>query len=78
MINLINTPLSNQMSRKRENSILRSIGLLPNQLCKMNISEGLCYAFSAILATSAVGVPTAVMVCREISKVVFEGKVVLY
>lgn len=40
VINLINTPLSNQTSRKRENSILRSIGLTPEQLCKMNICEG--------------------------------------
>ena len=27
VVNLINTTLSNQMSRKRENSILRSVGL---------------------------------------------------
>ena len=41
VINLINTTLSNQMARKRENSILRSIGLTQKQLCKMNICEGL-------------------------------------
>ena len=33
---------SNQMSRKRENSILRSVGLTGKQLCRMNIYEGLC------------------------------------
>ncbi len=33
---------SNQMSRKRENSILRSVGLTGKQLCRMNICEGLC------------------------------------
>ena len=78
VINLINTPLSNQTSRKRENSILRSIGLTPEQLCKMNICEGLCYAFSATSSTLAVGLPIAVVVCREISKVVFAGKIVPY
>ena len=31
-VNLINTTLSNQMSRKRENSILRSVGLTRKQL----------------------------------------------
>ena len=50
VINLINTTLSNQMSRKQENSVLRSIGLTQKQLCKMNICEGLCYAFFATLA----------------------------
>ena len=47
VINLINTTLSNQMSRKQENSVLRSIGLTQKQLCKMNICEGLCYAHFA-------------------------------
>ena len=32
VVNLINTTLSNQMSRKRENSILRSVGLTRKQL----------------------------------------------
>ena len=36
--------LSNQIARKQENSILRSIGLTQKQLCKMNICEGLFYA----------------------------------
>ena len=40
VINLINTTLSNQIARKQENSILRSIGLTQKQLCKMNICEG--------------------------------------
>ena len=35
VINLINTTLSNQIARKQENSILRSIGLTQKQLCKM-------------------------------------------
>lgn len=78
VINLINTTLSNQMSRKRENSILRSIGLTGRQLCKMNICEGLCYAFFAALATLTVGLPIAAVVCAEISKVAFAGKIVPY
>ncbi len=55
VINLINTTLSNQMSRKQENSVLRSIGLTQKQLCKMNICESLCYALFATLATLIVG-----------------------
>ena len=78
VINLINTTLSNQMSRKRENSILRSIGLTGRQLCKMNICEGLCYAFFTVLAVLLAGLPIAVVVSREISKIAFAGKIVPY
>ena len=34
VINLINTTLSNQYSRRQENSVLRSIGLAPKQLAQ--------------------------------------------
>ena len=78
VINLINTTLSNQMSRKRENSILRSIGLTERQLCKMNICEGLCYAFFTVLAVLLAGIPIAVVVSVRISKIAFAGKIVPY
>ena len=78
VINLINTTLSNQISRKRENSILRSIGLTGKQLCKMNICEGLCYALFTALAVLLAGLPIAVVVSREISKIAFAGKIVPY
>ena len=54
VINLINTTLSNQIARKQENSILRSIGLTQKQLCKMNICEGLCYALFATISVANV------------------------
>ena len=78
VVNLINTTLSNQMSRKRESSILRSIGLTGKQLCQMNIAEGMCYAFFAALATVIVGVPVSVVICMEVSKKSFAGKIVPY
>ena len=78
VINLINTTLSNQMSRKQENSVLRSIGLTQKQLCKMNICEGLCYAFFATLATLIVGLPASIFACRKMSVGAFAGKVVPY
>ena len=78
VVNLINTTLSNQMSRKRENSILRSIGLTRKQLCRMNICEGLCYAAFAALAALLVGLPMAVVVCREVSRQSFAGEIVPY
>ena len=78
VINLINTTLSNQMSRKQENSVLRSIGLTQKQLCKMNICEGLCYAFFATLATLIVGLPASIFACSKFSVGAFAGKVVPY
>ena len=78
VINLINTTLSNQMSRKQENSVLRSIGLTQKQLCKMNICEGLCYAFFATLAILIVGFPISIVASREISIATFGGNVVPY
>ena len=78
VINLINTTLSNQIARKQENSILRSIGLTQKQLCKMNICEGLCYAFIATLATLIVGLPVSIFACRKMSVSAFAGKVAPY
>ncbi len=78
VVNLINTTLSNQMSRKQENSILRSIGLTEKQLCKMNICEGLCYALFAALATLAVGLPVSIVACNKMSVVIFARDVVPY
>lgn len=78
VVNLINTTLSNQISRKQENSILRSIGLTEKQLCKMNICEGLCYALFAALATLAVGFPVSIVACNKMSVVIFARDVVPY
>ena len=78
VINLINTTLSNQMSRKRENSILRSIGLTQKQLYQMNIYEGLCYAFFTVSATLILGLPIAVITCRKMSIATFAGKIMPY
>ena len=41
VINLINTTLSNQYSRRQENSVLRSVGLAPKQLTQMAVWEGM-------------------------------------
>ena len=78
VVNLINTTLSNQMSRKRENSILRSVGLTSKQLCRMNICEGLCYAAFAAMAVLLIGLPIAVVACREVSRQSFAGEIVPY
>jgi len=49
-----------------------------NIVCWMNIVEGMCYAFFAALATLIVGVPVSVVICMEVSKKSFAGKIVPY
>ena len=78
VVNLINTTLSNQMSRKRENSILRSVGLTGKQLCRMSVTEGMCYALFAALTVLILGLPLSMAVCAEVSKKSFAGAVVPY
>lgn len=78
VVNLINTTLSNQLSRKRENRILRSVGLTPKQLYAMIVSEGLCHALSAMLATLIVGLPIAVCVCRLTGIAAYGGEIIAY
>ena len=78
VVNLINTTLSNQISRKRENSVFRAIGLTRKQLCQMTIYEGICYAFFAALATLAAGLPIAVIAARKFSEMTFHGVIMPY
>jgi len=55
LINLINTLVSNVMSRKQEFAMLRSIGMKERQLSQMIISEGLILAVRNIIITSVFG-----------------------
>lgn len=78
VVNLINTTLSNQMSRRRENSILRAVGLTQGQLCQMTLWEGVCYALTASLATLAAGLPLAILAARKFSQMTFNGEALPY
>lgn len=55
LINLMNTLVSNAMSRKREFAMLRSIGMSEGQLSWMMISEGLILAVKNIMVTAVFG-----------------------
>ena len=78
VVNMINTTLSDQISRKRENSILRSVGLTGKQLCRMSVTQGMCYALFASLMVLILGVPLSMVICAEVSKKSFAGTVVPY
>ncbi len=66
------------MSRKRENSILRSVGLTGKQLCRMSVTEGMCHALFAALTVLILGLPLSMAVCGSVSKKSFAGAIVPY
>ena len=55
LINLVNTTITNFISRKQEFGILQSIGLTEKQLLKMLQYEGLIYSASATIITVILG-----------------------
>ena len=76
--NLINTTLSNQYSRRQENSVLRSIGLAPKQLAQMTVWEGMGYVVSSILLMLAIGLPITLLVWRKFSISAYAGRILPY
>ncbi len=56
LINLINTLITNILSRKREFATIQSIGMTHDQLKKMIISEGLILAVGNMILTLILGV----------------------
>lgn len=78
VINLINTTLSNQYSRRQENSVLRSVGLAPKQLAQMAVWEGMGYVISSILLMLAIGLPITLLVWRKFSISAYAGQILPY
>lgn len=77
VINLVNTSLSNQLSRQYENGVLCSIGLTRTQLYKMIMSEGILYVLGSIILIIGIGTPMAYLICCQVGKVTY-GEVVSY
>lgn len=71
VINLINTTLSNQISRRHETSVLRSIGLTRKQLYHVLTYEGVCYALLSIALTVAAGLPLSYLIHYKISALAY-------
>ncbi len=70
LINLINTLVSNAMSRRQEFAMLRSIGMSGSQLKKMIVGEGMILAVKNIIITLTLGTAAgyaAIQVFRELA-----------
>lgn len=57
MINLVNTLITNVLTRKQEFSLLQAIGMTNDQLMKMLQTEGLLLSLGNLVITLIVGVP---------------------
>lgn len=61
VINLTNMTLSNQLARRQENSVLRSVGLTSKQLAAMTVYEGVGYVLCSIFISLAIGLPISIL-----------------
>lgn len=78
VINLTNMTLSNQLARRQENSVLRSVGLTSKQLARMTVYEGLGYVLCSIFISLAIGLPISIFACHKLSISTYGGIIVPY
>lgn len=74
LINLINTLITNIISRQQEFGVLRSIGLSNKQLSKMLRAESFCYVLTTITVTLTIGTILGYVLCHVFSQVGLLGK----
>lgn len=67
LINLVNTTITNFLSRKREIGMLQAIGLSKKQLIRMLCYEGMIYSLFAVLVTLILGVGFGIL-CIQIMR----------
>lgn len=64
LLNLVNTLMTNLISRQQELGILQSVGLSNKQLSKMLSAECLCYVAGTMLTTLVIGSLCGVILCK--------------
>lgn len=74
LINLVNTLMTNLVSRQQEFGVLRSIGLSNKQLSEMLRAESFCYVFATMAVTLTIGTILGYVLCRTFSQVGLLGK----
>ena len=67
LINLVNTTITNFLSRKQEIGMLQAIGLSKKQLIRMLCYEGMIYSLFAVLVTLILGVGLGIL-CIQIMR----------
>lgn len=75
VINLLNTLVTNVLTRKRELGILQAVGVSGKQLSKMLLVEGFLYTLGVIIISVTLGTLTGYLMCQVFSSMSVFGKV---
>ena len=75
IINLLNTLITNILTRKRELGVLQAVGLSRKQLSEMLLTEGLFYTFWVLLISVSFGTLMGHLLCTVFSAMSLFGKV---
>lgn len=75
IINLLNTLVTNVLTRKRELGILQAVGADGRQLSKMLLAEGLLYTLGAASLSVTLGTPAGYLMCHVFSSMSVFGAV---
>ena len=74
IINLLNTLITNILTRKRELGVLQAVGLSSKQLSKMLLIEGLFYTLGVLLLSISCGTLIGYLLCTVFSAMSIFGK----
>lgn len=77
VVNLVNMTLSNQLSRRRELCMMRSVGMTKRQLYQVLTAEGMFYVLFSTCIALVIGTPAAVGICRWLGEAMM-GQVMTY
>lgn len=75
IINLLNTLVTNVLTRKRELGILQAVGASGKQLSKMLLIEGLLYTLGAAILSITLGTFVGYLICHVFSSMSVFGAV---
>ena len=74
IVNLINTLMTNLVSRQREFGVLQSIGLSGKQLARMLRLESFCYVLGTMVITLTIGTAAGYFLCVAFDQIGVFGK----
>ena len=75
VLNLLNTLITNILTRKRELGILQDVGMSNHQISKMLLTEGLLYTLGVFMLSISFGTLLGILVCRVFSAMSVFGEV---
>lgn len=78
LINLTNTLMTNVVVRKKELSVLQTLGLTGRQLRWMLLEEGLYYVLGTIILTLSAGTLCGYLLCQSIDTIGTMGKLIYH